>query len=262
MRAPRILVTDRRITSVEELVPLLEEVTKAKVPLFIVAEDITGEALSTLIVNKIRGVLNVVAVRCPSFGDRRTAMLNDLATATGASLVSDDLGLALEDVKLDMLGTAEKVIVGKDSTTLLTSPVHKKNILKRIEQIQAEIAADERSGSSSPFELEKARERVAALGGGVARIKDAVNSVRSALEMGVVPGGGATLLYLSTQGKLRDEMMKACGDDDDMRLGVDIVFKSLPAPMQQIARNAGLEGSVVTDKCVGKKFGFGFNAAS
>ena len=279
MEAPRVLITDQRISSVEELIPLLEEVAKCKAPLFIVAEDITGEALSTLIVNNIRGLLNVVAVKCPSFGDRRTALLNDLAVATGASLVSGDLGLSLSDAKLDMLGKADRIIVSKDSTTVLTSPSRKGAISKKIAQIQEEMAAAEKGGSSSSFEKEKNRERIAALGGGVARIKvgaatetelkdkklryeDALNSVRSALEMGVVPGGGATMLYLSTQNKLRDEIMKSCGNDADMQLGVDILFKSLSAPMRQIARNAGLEGSVVTDKCLGQKFGFGFNAAS
>jgi len=273
-QSPRVLITDKKISQVQELIPILEQMVKIKEPLFIVAEDVTGEALSALVVNKLRGVLDVVAIKAPSFGDRRKAYLQDIAIATGATYVADEVGISLESVTVDMLGRADRVVVGKDATTIVTDSANKDAIVKRIAQIRAEA-----DGTDNKFDKEKASERVAALGGGIARIKvgaatetelkdkklryeDALNSVKSALEMGVVPGGGATMLYMSCDMKLKDSILEACTIDEDERLGVEIMFRSLPAPMKQIAKNAGLEGEVVAEKCRDKPFGFGYNAAT
>lgn len=274
MVKPRILVTDKKVSQVNELIPILEQMVKTKEPLFIVAEDITGEALSALVVNKLRGVLDIVAIKAPSFGDRRRAYLQDIAIATGATYVADEVGISMESVTIDMLGFADRVVVGKDTTTIVTDDSRRDALLKRIAQIRAEADA-----TDNKFDKEKATERVAALGGGIARIKigaatetelkdkklryeDALNSVRSALEMGVVPGGGACMLHMSCDEELKQKILNACSDDEDERLGVEIMFRSLPAPMKQIAKNAGLEGEVVADKCRNKPFGFGYNAAT
>jgi chaperonin GroEL len=272
MQSARVLVTDKKLTSVNEIIPLLEGFVKSKEPLFIVAEDITGEALSALVVNKLRGILDVVGIKAPSFGDRRKAYLQDIAIATGATYIADEVGLTLESVTPDMLGYADRVVVGKDTTTIVTDGLQADAIRKRIAQIQAEI-----ENTENKFDKEKMSERVAALGGGIARIKvgaatetelkdkklryeDALNSVKSAIEMGIVPGGGATLLFLAND-ELKKDIQKEC-DYEDERLGVEIIFRSLPAPMRQIALNAGLEGEVVVEKCRGKPFGFGYNAAT
>ena len=275
MVSPRVLVTDKNVKNVQDMVPILEAMVKTKEPLFIVGEDITGEALSALVVNKLRGVLDIVAIKAPSFGDRRKNYLQDIAIATGATYVADEVGIALESVTVDMLGRADRIVVGKDATTIVTGSDNKDAIEKRIGQIKAEMEA-----TDNKFDKEKSQERIAALGGGIARIKvgastetelkdkklryeDALNSVRSALEMGVVPGGGSTMLYMSADEQLKERILAQCNqDDEDEKLGVEIMFRSLSASIKQISKNAGLEGEVVAEKCRGKPFGHGYNAAT
>lgn len=272
MQSPKILVTDRRIAAINDLLPILEHAVKTKQSLFIVAEDITGEALASLVLNKLRGILDVVCIKAPSFGDRRKGYLQDIALATGSEFISDDLGsVPLEEVTPEMLGTADRVVVNKDSTTIITSPHFKDALMERIAQIKSEAKT-----FTNDFDREKAAERVAALAGGIARIKvgaatetelkdkklryeDALNSVRSALEQGVVVGGGATMLHMSCDEELKQSILKQCEDADE-RLGVEIMFRSLCAPIKQIAENAGLSGEVVAENCRNKPYGFGYNA--
>lgn len=275
MVSPRILITDRQVTTMPDLLPILEGLVKTKEPLVIVADDISGEALSSLVVNKLRGVLDVVCIKAPSFGDRRKAYLQDLAAATGATVISEDVGLSLANADMTMLGRAERVVVSKDKTTFATSPDFKRAISERIRLIKAQSKE-----TDSDFEKEKAQERVAMLGGGIARIKvgaatetelkdkklryaDALNSVKCALEQGVVPGGGACLSHIAHDKEFRESVLKACGkgeEHEDERLGVEALFRSLTSPLKQIAVNAGQDGEVVLHQCINKKFGFGYNA--
>lgn len=257
MAAPRVLVTDAKIDNVNEIVPLLEQLVKTKDPIFIVAEDVTGEALSALVVNKMRGVLDVVAIKAPGFGQRRKEYLQDIAIATGATFVAEEVGITLDSVTTDMLGTAERIVVAKEVTTIVTDGSQQEAITARIAQIRREAEA-----ADTDFDREKATERVAALGGGIARIKvgaatetelkdkklryeDALNSVDSARELGVVPGGGAALACL--QITMKDQILDAMEGEDEKQ-GALILINAMSAPCMQVAENAGIEGAVILSK--------------
>jgi chaperonin GroEL len=257
MISPKILVTDAKIENVNDVVPLLEQIVRTKDPILIIAEDITGEALSALVVNKMRGVLDVVAIKAPGFGMRRKEYLQDIAIATGATYVAEEVGVTLDSVTIDMLGTAERVVVAKESTTIVTDGKQVEAIEARIKQIRREAETAE-----TDFDKEKATERIASLGGGIARIKvgaatetelkdkklryeDALNSVGSARELGIVPGGGACLAML--QYTMEEKILSSIEDEDE-RQGAAILLKAMGYPCMQVAENAGQEGAVVLAK--------------
>jgi chaperonin GroEL len=264
---PLILLYEKKLSSLQPLLPVLEAVVQSARPLLIVAEDIEGEALATLVVNKLRGGLRVAAVKAPGFGDRRKAMLEDIATLTGGQLISEDLGIKLENVGIEMLGKAKKVSITKDDTTIVDGAGAKSDIEARISQIKRQI-----EDTTSDYDKEKLQERLAKLAGGVAivrvggstevevkekkdRVDDALNATRAAVEEGIVSGGGVALLRAA----LKLDGLK--GENADQDAGIAIVRRALQAPIRQIAENAGVEGSIVVGKVLESKVAnFGFDA--
>ncbi|WEV54253.1 chaperonin GroEL [Leuconostocaceae bacterium ESL0723] len=264
---PYILITDKKISNIQDILPVLQQVVEQGRSMLIIADDITGEALPTLVLNKMRGTFNVVAVKAPGFGDRRKAQLEDIAILTGGTVITDDLGLNLKDVTVEQLGSANKVNVTKDDTTIVEGAGDKKAVAERVATIKQQIA-----DTTSSFDREKLEERLAKLAGGVAvvnvgaatetelkerkyRIEDALNATRAAIEEGFVAGGGTALVNAI-------DAVKAVKAEGDVLTGVNTVVKALEAPVRQIAENAGLEGSVIVNKLKEQKEGVGYNAAT
>lgn len=267
LERPYILVTDKKISSFQDILPLLEQVVQSNRPILIVADEVEGDALTNIVLNRMRGTFTAVAVKAPGFGDRRKAMLEDLAILTGAQVITDDLGLDLKDASIDMLGTASKVEVTKDNTTVVDGDGDENSIDARVSQLKSQIEETE-----SDFDREKLQERLAKLAGGVAvikvgaasetelkerklRIEDALNSTRAAVEEGIVAGGGTALVNVY-------QKVSEIEAEGDIETGVNIVLKALTAPVRQIAENAGLEGSVIVERLKNADPGVGFNAAT
>ena len=264
---PYILITDKKITNLQEILPVLEQVVQQGKPLLLISEDVEGEALATLVVNKLRGTFNAVAVKAPGFGDRRKAMLEDIAALTGGELITEEIGLDLKSATIDSLGRASKVVVTKENTTIVEGAGDTAQIQARVNQIRVQLEE-----TTSEFDREKLQERLAKLAGGVAvikvgaatetelkerklRIEDALNSTRAAVEEGIVAGGGTALLNVYNK-------VAEIEAEGDVATGVKIVLRAIEEPIRQIAHNAGLEGSVIVERLKGEAIGTGFNAAT